>query len=130
MDAGSLGPDVQAKSTPILSDLLSLYTGRALKKPAPQLIFTPDNQSDCDEADDMSVNNQTWHDTQSDMPNSHILSSTVTKEKSSVQNLSTTINKVEDSNPKKVDYIDEKLHYFSFCFSVRRFPVVTMNFYS
>ncbi|XP_015440195.1 PREDICTED: baculoviral IAP repeat-containing protein 6 [Dufourea novaeangliae] len=101
LDAGSLGPDVQAKSTPILSDLLSLCTGRAIKKPAPQLIFTPDNQSDCDEANDMSVNNQAWHDTQSDMPNSHILSSTLTKDKSSAQNLGTTVNKVEDSNPKK-----------------------------
>ncbi|XP_076233643.1 BIR repeat containing ubiquitin-conjugating enzyme [Calliopsis andreniformis] len=101
LDAGSLGPDVQTKSTPILSDLLSLCTGRALKKPAPQLIFTPDDQSDCDEANDMSVNNQTWHSTQNDMPNSHILSSTVTKEKSSVQNIGTTVNKVEDSNPKK-----------------------------
>ncbi|XP_054010480.1 baculoviral IAP repeat-containing protein 6 isoform X1 [Hylaeus anthracinus] len=105
LDAGSLGSDVQAKSTPILSDLLSLCTGRTLKKPVPQLIFTPDNQSDCDETNDMSVSNQTWHDTQSDMPNSHILSSTVTKEKSSVQNLSTTVNRVEDSNSKKRDDI-------------------------
>lgn len=103
MDAGSVGPDVQAKSTPILSDLLSLCTGRALKKPTPQLIFTPDDQSDCDEANDMSANNQTWHNTQNDMPNSHILSSTVMKEKSSVQSIGTTVNKVEDSNPKKVD---------------------------
>lgn len=106
MDAGSLGPDVQTycKSTPILSDLLSLCTGRMLKKPAPQLIFTLDDQSDCDEANDMPVNNQTWHNTHNDMPNSHILNSTVTKEKSSVQSISTTVNKVEDSNPKKVDY--------------------------
>ncbi|XP_076667240.1 BIR repeat containing ubiquitin-conjugating enzyme isoform X2 [Andrena cerasifolii] len=101
LDAGSVGPDVQAKSTPILSDLLSLCTGRALKKPTPQLIFTPDDQSDCDEANDMSANNQTWHNTQNDMPNSHILSSTVMKEKSSVQSIGTTVNKVEDSNPKK-----------------------------
>nr|XP_033324348.1 baculoviral IAP repeat-containing protein 6 [Megalopta genalis] len=103
LDAGSLGPDVQAKSTPILSDLLSLCTGRALKKPASQLMFTPDNQSDCAEANDMSVNNQTWHDTQSDMPNSHILNSALTKEKSSIQNLGTTLNNVEDSNSKKRD---------------------------
>ncbi|XP_076756528.1 BIR repeat containing ubiquitin-conjugating enzyme isoform X2 [Xylocopa sonorina] len=101
LDAGSLGADVQAKPTPILSDLLSLCTGRILKKPAPQLIFTPDDQSDCDEANDMSVNNQTWHNTQNDMPNSRILSSTVTKEKSSVQNINTTVNKVEDNNSKK-----------------------------
>ncbi|XP_076225750.1 BIR repeat containing ubiquitin-conjugating enzyme isoform X2 [Nomia melanderi] len=101
LDAGSLGPDVQTKSTTTLSDLLSLCTGRALKKPASQLMFAPDNQSDCAESNDMSVNNQTWHDTQSDMPNSHILNSALTKEKSSVQNLGTTVNKVEDSNPKK-----------------------------
>ncbi|XP_076283788.1 BIR repeat containing ubiquitin-conjugating enzyme isoform X2 [Lasioglossum baleicum] len=101
LDAGSLGPDVQAKSTPKLSDLLSLCTGRALKKPASQLMFTPDLQSDCAEANDMSVNNQTWHDTQTDMPNSHILNSALTKEKSPVQNLGTTLNKVEDSNSKK-----------------------------
>lgn len=112
MDAGSLGADVQAKPTPMLSDLLSLCTGRMLKNPAPQLIFTPDDQSDCDEANDMPINNQTWHNTQNDMPTSCILSSTVTKEKSSVQNINTTINKVEDSNSKKVDYIDEKLHFF------------------
>ncbi|KAK9296171.1 hypothetical protein QLX08_009734 [Tetragonisca angustula] len=101
LDAGSLGADVQAKSTPMLSDLLSLCTGRMLKKPAPQLIFTPDDQSDCDEANDMPINNQTWHNTQNDMPTSRILSSTVTKEKSSVQNINATINKVEDSNYKK-----------------------------
>ncbi|XP_050487172.1 baculoviral IAP repeat-containing protein 6 isoform X2 [Bombus huntii] len=101
LDAGSLGADVQAKPTPMLSDLLSLCTGRMLKNPAPQLIFTPDDQSDCDEANDMPINNQTWHNTQNDMPTSRILSSTVTKEKSSVQNINTTINKVEDSNSKK-----------------------------
>ncbi|XP_043255701.1 baculoviral IAP repeat-containing protein 6 [Colletes gigas] len=101
LDAGSLGPDVQAKSTPILSDLLSLCRG-ALKKPAPQLIFTPDNQSDCDETNDMSVSNQTW---QRDIFNSCVLSSIVTKEKSSIQNLGTTVNKVEDSNLKKRDDI-------------------------
>lgn len=113
MDAGSLGADIQAKPTPMLSDLLSLCTGRMLKKPAPQLIFTPDDQSDCDEANDMPINNQTWHNTQNDMPTSRILSSTVTKEKSSVQNINTTVqNKIEDSNSKKVDYIDEKLHFF------------------
>ncbi|CAK9813280.1 Baculoviral IAP repeat-containing protein 6 [Anthophora quadrimaculata] len=97
LGAGLLG----SKSTPMLSDLLSLCTGRMLKKPAPQLLFTPDDQSDCDEANDMSVNNQTWHNAQSDMPNSHILSSTVTKEKSSVQNINATVNKVEGNNPKK-----------------------------
>lgn len=130
MDAGSLGPDIQTKSTTTLSDLLSLCTGRALKKPASQLMFAPDNQSDCAESNDMSVNNQTWHDTQSDMPNSHILNSALTKEKSSVQNLGTTVNKVEDSNPKKVDYIDEKLYllFVSLRFSLRRFPVVLTMF--
>lgn len=112
MDAGSLGPDVQAKSTPTLSDLLSMYTGRVLKKPSSQLLLTPDEQSDCDEANSMSGDNQTWHSTQNNMPSSHILSSIVTKEKSTVQNLDTAINKVEEGNPKKVDYIDEDTHHF------------------
>ncbi|XP_017761383.1 PREDICTED: baculoviral IAP repeat-containing protein 6 [Eufriesea mexicana] len=100
LDAGSLGADVQAKPTPMLSDLFSLCTGRMLKKPAPQVIFIP-NQLECDEVTDMLINNQTWHNTQNDMPTSHILSSTVTKEKSSIPNINTTVNKVEDSNSKK-----------------------------
>lgn len=110
MDAGSLGPDVQAKSTATLSDLLSMYTGRVLKKPSSQLLLTPDEQSDCDEANDTSGDNQTWHSTQNNMPSSHLLSSIVTKEKSSIQNLDTAINKLEESNFKKVDYIDEDTH--------------------
>jgi len=120
LDAGSLGPHVQAKSTATLSDLLSMYTGRVLKKPSPQLLLTPDEQSDCDEANDISGDNQTWHNTQNNMPSSHMLSSIVTKEKSCVQNINTAVNKIEDDNPKKVDYIDEKeTHttiFFSFLF--------------
>ncbi|EFN66625.1 Baculoviral IAP repeat-containing protein 6 [Camponotus floridanus] len=101
LDAGSLGPHVQAKSTATLSDLLSMYTGRVLKKPSPQLLLTPDEQSDCDEANDISGDNQTWHNTQNNMPSSHMLSSIVTKEKSCVQNINTAVNKIEDDNPKK-----------------------------
>ncbi|KAL6430648.1 hypothetical protein ACFW04_006912 [Cataglyphis niger] len=101
LDAGSLGPHVQAKSTATLSDLLSMYTGRMLKKPSPQLLLTPDEQSDCDEANDISGDNQTWHNTQNNMPSSHMLSSIVTKEKSCVQNIDTAVNKIEDDNPKK-----------------------------
>lgn len=112
MDAGSLGPDVQAKSTATLSELLSMYTGRVLKKPSSQLLLTPDEQSDCDEANDISGDNQTWHSTQNNMPSSHILSSIVTKEKSSVQNLDTAINKLEEGNFKKVVYIDEDTYRF------------------
>lgn len=82
-----------------------MYTGRVLKKPSSQLLLTPDEQSDYDEANDTSGDNQTWHSTQNNMPSSHILSSIVTKEKSSVQNIDTAINKVEEGNPKKVDYI-------------------------
>lgn len=107
MDAGSLGPHLQAKSTATLSELLSMYTGRVLKKPSPQLLLTPDEQSDYDEANEMSGDNQTWHSTQNNMPSSHILSSIVTKEKSCVQNINTAVNKVEEGNPKKVDYIDK-----------------------
>lgn len=113
MDAGSLGPDVQAKSTATLSDLLSMYTGRVLKKPSPTLLLTLDEQSDCDcEANDMSGDNQIWHNAQNNMPNSHILSSIITKEKSSVENIIPAINKFEESNPKKVDYIDEDTYHF------------------
>ncbi|XP_032684948.1 baculoviral IAP repeat-containing protein 6 isoform X6 [Odontomachus brunneus] len=101
LDAGSLGPDVQTKSSATLSDLLSMYTGRVLKKPSSQLLLTPDEQSDYDEANDTSVDNQTWHNTQNNMPSSHILSSIITKEKSSVQNLDTAIKKVEEGNLKK-----------------------------
>lgn len=104
MDAGSLGPHVQAKSTATLSDLLSMYKGRVLKKSSPQLLLTPDEQSDYDEANEMSGDNQTWHSTQNNMPSSHILSSIV-KEKSCVQSINTAV-KVEEGNPKKVDYID------------------------
>lgn len=107
MDAGSLGPHVQAKSTATLSDLLSMYTGRVLKKPSAQLLLTPDEQSDYDEANEMSGDNQTWHSTQNNMPSSHILSSIITKEKSCLQNINTAVNKVEEGNPKKVDYIDK-----------------------
>jgi len=108
LDAGSLGPHVQAKSPVTLSELLSMYTGR--KKPSPQLLLTPDEQSDYDEANEMSGDNQTWHSTQNNMPSSHILSSIVTKEKSCVQSINTAVNKVEEGNPKKVDYIDEDTH--------------------
>lgn len=105
MDAGSLGPHVQAKSTATLSDLLSMYKGRVLKK-STSLSLTPDEQSDYDEANEMSGDNQTaWHSTQNNMPSSHILSSIVTKEKSCVQSINTAV-KVEEGNPKKVDYID------------------------
>lgn len=104
MDAGSLGPHVQAKSTATLSDLLSMYTGRVLKKPSTQLLLTPDEQSDCDEANDASGNSQTWHNMQSNMPSSHVLNSIVTKEKSSAQNISTAVNKVKESNLKKVNF--------------------------
>lgn len=117
MDAGSLGPHVQAKSTATLSDLLSMYTGRVLKKPSPQLLLTPDEQSDYDEANEMSGDNQTWHSTQNNMPSSHMLSSIVTKEKSCVQSINTAVNKVEESNPKKVDYIDKDTHHSYFFFS-------------
>lgn len=98
-----LGLDVQAKSTATIGDLLSMYTGRVLNKPSPQLLLTPDEQSDCDEANDMSSDNQTWHSSQSNMPTSHILNS-ITKEKSSVQNINIAVNKAEEGNSKKVDY--------------------------
>lgn len=115
MDAGSLGPDVQTKPTSTLSDLRRVYTGRVLKKPIPQLLLTSDEQSDCDEANDTSGDNQTtWHSTQSDIPNSHVLNSTISKEKSSVQSINSAVNKVEDSNSKKVDCIDENLHFLNF----------------
>ena len=116
MDAGSLGPHVQAKSTATLSDLLSMYTGRVLKKPSAQLLLTPDEQSDYDEANEMSGDNQTWHSTQNNMPSSHILSSIITKEKSCVQSINTAVNKVEEGNPKKVDYIDRHTHHSYFFF--------------
>ncbi|XP_035734374.1 baculoviral IAP repeat-containing protein 6-like isoform X2 [Vespa mandarinia] len=101
LDAGSLGPDVQTKPTSTLNDLRRVYTGRVLKKPIPQLLLTSDEQSDCDEANDTSGDNQTWHSTQSDIPNSHVLNSTISKEKSSVQSINSAVNKVEDSNSKK-----------------------------
>lgn len=109
MDAGSLGPHVQAKSTATFSDLQCMYTGR-VKKSFSQLFL--DEQSDCDEAIDMSGDNQTWHSAESNMPsrmlsffNDKLSERKVTKEKSSVQNVNTAVNKVEESNPKKVDYI-------------------------
>jgi len=81
-----------------------MYKGRVLKK-STSLSLTPDEQSDYDEANEMSGDNQTWHSTQNNMPSSHILSSIVTKEKSCVQSINTAV-KVEEGNPKKVDYID------------------------
>lgn len=99
-----------------------MYTGRVLKKPSTQLLLTPDEQSDCDEANDASGNSQTSHNTQNNMPSSHVLSSIVTKEKSSAQNINTAVNKVEESNPKKVDFVDENMHYIlSFSFFFFRF---------
>lgn len=81
-----------------------MYTGRVLKKPSPQLLLTPDEQSDYDEANEMSSGCQTaWQSVQNKMPSSHILSSIVTKEKSCIQSINTAVNKVEESNPKKVD---------------------------
>jgi len=118
LDAGLLGLDVQAKSTATIGDLLSMYTGRVLNKPSPQLLLTPDEQSDCDEANDISNDNHNWHNSQNSMPTSHILNS-ITKEKP-VQNINIAVNKAEEGNSKKVDYINEHTYYhlfFSFfCF--------------
>ncbi|XP_011349517.2 baculoviral IAP repeat-containing protein 6 isoform X2 [Ooceraea biroi] len=100
LDAGLLGLDVQTKSTATIGDLLSMYTGRVLNKPSPQLLLTPDEQSDCDEANDMSNDNQAWHSSQNNMPTSYILNS-IAKEKSSVQNINIAVNKAEEGNSKK-----------------------------
>lgn len=106
MDAGSLGPDVPAKVRTKLSDLLSQCTAELTKKPAAQLSITPDDQSDSDEANNMTGDNQIWHSEQNDTPNSHALtSSTVTKEKSSVTNIGACGHKVEDNSIKKVDFV-------------------------
>jgi len=112
-----LGLDVQAKSTATIGDLLSMYTGRVLNKPSPQLLLTPDEQSDCDEANDISNDNHSWHNSQNNMPTSHILNS-ITKEKSSVQDINIAVNKAEEGNSKKVDYINEHLRIIIsfFCF--------------
>ncbi|KAL0100417.1 hypothetical protein PUN28_019635 [Cardiocondyla obscurior] len=101
LDAGSLGPHVQAKSTATLSDLLRIYTGGVLKKPSPQLLLTPDEQSDYDEANEMSGDSQTaWHSIQNKLPSSLVLTPIVTK-KTCVQSINTAVNKIEESNSKK-----------------------------
>lgn len=95
MDTGSV-LDVQTKSTSILNNFLSLRSGQILKKPSTQLLFTPDEQSDCDDTHD-----QIWLNSQKTNP--HTFNSILNKDKSPVKRIDSSINKIEDNHPKKVD---------------------------
>ncbi|XP_015597939.1 baculoviral IAP repeat-containing protein 6 isoform X3 [Cephus cinctus] len=100
LDAGSLGPDLQAKLSTKICDLLSHYNVEMTKKTTAELSLTSDDQSDSDEVNNMPVITQNW--VKPNTPNPHTLTSTtVTKEKSSIPNTGITANKVKDNNAKK-----------------------------
>ena len=99
MDAGSLGPDLQAKLTTLYGDLMSHCKAELTKKPTVHLSLTPDDRSNSDEVS-MPAENQYWHMLQND--NSHMLDSAITKEKSFGTNIGTSMSKNEDNSAKKV----------------------------
>ncbi|XP_046485616.1 baculoviral IAP repeat-containing protein 6 isoform X2 [Neodiprion pinetum] len=103
---GAVDPDLQAKLTTKLSNLLSQYKAEMSKKPATLLSLTPDDQSDSDEANNMPGEFKIWHNAQNDASNPHMIASSKTKEKSSVPKASTATNKIEDNHDKKrEDYV-------------------------
>ena len=101
MDAGSLGPDLQAKLTTLYGDLISHCKAEMTKKPTVHLSLTPDDRSIGDEVS-MPDEAQYWHILQND--NSHMLDSAISKEKSSGTNIGTSTSKNEDNSAKKVAF--------------------------
>ncbi|XP_012256631.2 baculoviral IAP repeat-containing protein 6 isoform X2 [Athalia rosae] len=101
LDAVSLEPDLQDKLATKISNLLSQCNAENSKKPAALLSLTPDDQSDSEEANNIPGEFKIWHNAQNDAPNPHTITSSISKEKSSVPNASTATNKIEDNHNKK-----------------------------
>ncbi|XP_033217381.1 baculoviral IAP repeat-containing protein 6 isoform X2 [Belonocnema kinseyi] len=103
LDAGSLGPDLQAKLTTLYGDLISHCKAEMTKKPTVHLSLTPDDRSISDEVS-MPDEAQYWHILQND--SSQMLDSAISKEKSSGTNIGTSTSKNEDNSAKKRDDIN------------------------
>lgn len=102
MDDGSLGPDLQAKFTTFYGNLINHCKAEITKKPTVHLSLTPDDRSISDEVS-MPDEAQYWHILQND--SSHVLDSSIAKEKSSGMNIGTSTSKNEDNCAKKVVFL-------------------------